>query len=424
MLQGLHLLLRDRDDKVHGVLGVVLLEVLNLSAAGALRGKHGSERLLVVLRPAPDGQLRDLQRRRAPLLDHADNVVAVLVGRGHDAALEAGPPGAHLLQGLAPNVPLQVRDDVARRVVGQGGGPAGSDPIGAVDQQHGQHGNVPDGLDGLALLQLELEDLVVRGVEDQARHLLEARVDVTRAGGILASLKARAELPGRRQEVQVVGADKVLGQRDDGSLQRDLAVVVGGLLRDVAGQLRHLDVVLHVPLEGRPHDLPLHGLEAVHDRGDAAEHIVLGKLHELLLDKVRVGDLRLRVVHELVVVGGVDPLLAVVRALLVEGQVDEAVVLFALELKVQRVGGQVAEVLLRLLRGGSAQSLVVLDVPTLTTVVLLLPVLVLLHREEGLDGAAPGHLHDRSHELLHEPGQFEEGWPPMLHHIQDEALNV
>ncbi len=53
-------------------------------------------------------------------------------------------------------------------------------------------------------------------------------------------LEARAELSRGHQQVDVVGADKVLRQVDDGGRQRRLAVVVGGVLRHVAGQLGHL----------------------------------------------------------------------------------------------------------------------------------------------------------------------------------------
>mmetsp|Transcript_81064 Transcript_81064/g.252938 ORF Transcript_81064/g.252938 Transcript_81064/m.252938 type:complete len:239 (-) Transcript_81064:2385-3101(-) len=195
LLQGLHLALRYGHHEMDCALCVVLLKVLDLAASWALGREHGRQRLLVVLRPAPDGQLSDFQRHGPTLLDDADDVVAVLVCGGHDAALEARPPRAHLLHRLAPHVALQVGDDIARRVVWQRGRPPRANPVSTVDEEHGYHGDVPHRLNGLALLVLILHDLVVCGMEDHARDFLQARVDVTRAGGILASLQARSELP-------------------------------------------------------------------------------------------------------------------------------------------------------------------------------------------------------------------------------------
>jgi len=60
------------------------------------------------------------------------------------------------------------------------------------------------------------------------------------AGSILSALQPRAELSTGVQQIQVVAANKVLGQAHNGALQAGLAVVVGGVLRNIASQLRHL----------------------------------------------------------------------------------------------------------------------------------------------------------------------------------------
>lgn len=60
------------------------------------------------------------------------------------------------------------------------------------------------------------------------------------AGCVLASLQARAKLAAGVEQVEVVGAHKVLREADDGGLQARLAVVVGRVLRHVASQLGNL----------------------------------------------------------------------------------------------------------------------------------------------------------------------------------------
>ena len=62
-------------------------------------------------------------------------------------------------------------------------------------------------------------------------------------------LQTGAELSGWEEQVDVVAADKVLRERDDGGGERSLAVMVGAVLADVTAKLRHLDVRLQVALE-------------------------------------------------------------------------------------------------------------------------------------------------------------------------------
>mmetsp|Transcript_21318 Transcript_21318/g.45364 ORF Transcript_21318/g.45364 Transcript_21318/m.45364 type:complete len:229 (-) Transcript_21318:1559-2245(-) len=200
--------------------------------------------------------------------------------------------------------------------------------------------------------------------------------------------------------------------------------MVGGLLRDIARELRHLRVALQVSLETSPHDLPLHRLEAIDDARDTAHHVVLCKLHELLLYEVGIGQAGLGMIHEVLIVGSIDPILAVIGTLLVEGEVDKLAILIACVLEGDLVVADVAEVFLRLGRGGGAETLVILDAPALSIVVFLLPLLVLLNCKEVLDMAALGHLHNGGHELEHEPWELEQGGPPMFHQVQDQALNV
>lgn len=82
---------------------------------------------------------------------------------------------------------LQVGHDIARVVVGDGGGPAGANPLSAVDEGHGDDGQVRLGLDLLAVVVQVRELGVVAFGEDDARHGGEPREDVARAGMVLAA---------------------------------------------------------------------------------------------------------------------------------------------------------------------------------------------------------------------------------------------
>ena len=66
-----------------------------------------------------------------------------------------------------------------------------------------------------------------------------------------------AELSDGLQEVDVVGADVVLGEADDGAHEGHFSVVVGRHLAHGARQLCHLHLALVVPLQAREHHLAL-----------------------------------------------------------------------------------------------------------------------------------------------------------------------
>mmetsp|Transcript_32833 Transcript_32833/g.88944 ORF Transcript_32833/g.88944 Transcript_32833/m.88944 type:complete len:342 (-) Transcript_32833:813-1838(-) len=337
-----------------------------------------------------------------------DVIPALLLAR-NDAAAEALVPRVHFEQRPSPEQAADVPYEFARAVVGDVRAPADPNAISAVDEHIGYDRAVPLGLDGQPLLVEVLEHGVVVNMEDCTCGRLQARVDVARGGVVLAALQSRAKLPGWHQQVQIVGPNKVLRKVDDGVLQRRLAVVVGRLLGDVPNKLGNLDVVLQLLLERAVDNLPLGGFEAIDHRGDRARDVVLGKLHELLVDEVRVADGALRVVHKGAVLVAVDPLLPVISPFLVERQVDGLAVVIAAPLEAHLVLLDVPEVLLRLLHRAGSQALVVLRLPALAVVRALLPLLVLVQREEGgllaslgVLGASLPHLHDRRDEFLEE----------------------
>mmetsp|Transcript_14028 Transcript_14028/g.33376 ORF Transcript_14028/g.33376 Transcript_14028/m.33376 type:complete len:246 (-) Transcript_14028:359-1096(-) len=245
-------------------------------------------------------------------------------------------------------------------------------------------------------------------MEDQARDLLEACVNITGTGGILTALNAGSELTRRHKQIDVVRSDECLCQSHDGTLQGRLAMMVGGMFRDIACQLRHFGVVLKVPLEGCPHDLALHRLEAIDHRWDCSQNIVLRELHQLLVDEVQVCDRLLRMVHELLIIGLVDPLLAVISPFLVECHVERFIINLPRVLKRQAVIVDVAEIFFGFSHRRSSETFVVLQVPTTSIVVFFLPLLVLLHGEELLREASTAHLHNRCDKFRHEPGELKQ----------------
>mmetsp|Transcript_113556 Transcript_113556/g.242368 ORF Transcript_113556/g.242368 Transcript_113556/m.242368 type:complete len:261 (-) Transcript_113556:1491-2273(-) len=201
-------------------------------------------------------------------------------------------------------------------------------------------------------------------------------------------------------------------------------MVVGGMLGHVADKLGHLHVVLQLPLEAPKQHLTLAGLEAVDHRWDGTDHVGLGEEHQLLVDEVCVPHLFLGVVHKVPLLVAIDPVLSVVGALLVKGQVDGPIVLGTLMLVAHLVVLDLAEVFLRLLRCAGAQALVVLGPVALPAIGLLLPSLILGHGVEAYCLLALRCLHDRGEELLHKAWQPGQRWPPCVDEVDEQTLDV
>mmetsp|Transcript_120996 Transcript_120996/g.347655 ORF Transcript_120996/g.347655 Transcript_120996/m.347655 type:complete len:266 (+) Transcript_120996:2003-2800(+) len=207
--------------------------------------------------------------------------------------------------------------------------------------------------------------------------------------------------------------------------------MVGGVLGDVTNELRDLDVVLQLLLEAAIQNLALRRLETVHDRGHGAGGVVLRELDELFVDEVVVGQVILGMVHVHTLVVGIDPVLPIVGALLVEGQVDSLAVVVVVPAEGKLVVLDVLEIFLGLFSRARAQAFVVLALPTLPAVSPLLPLLVLRHREEaplvpalGVLLALLPDLDNGRDELLQEAVQLQERRPPMMHQINQQTLDV
>ena len=263
------------------------------------------------------------------------------------------------------------------------------------------------GLDHLTVLVEVVQERVVALGEDGAADGRQSSEDVTGRRVVLAALEAGTELTGGHQEVDVVGSDEILRETDDGGNQGSLTVVVRGVLGDVTAELGHLDVRLELALEAREEHLALRGLEAVHDAGNGAQEICAGEEDKLLVDEIVVLDVVRGHVEEGAGLVVREPLLAILDALLAERHVDEVPVTVCGPREGLAVVIQGGEILLRLLSGGSTETLVVLDGPSAMAAVHgLLPVFVLGQGVENIRLLPLGRLDDGGDELDRKPGIF------------------
>lgn len=77
-------------------------------------------------------------------------------------------------------------------------------------------------------------------MKNRPRHRRRLRKNIPRRRMVFPALVARTVLAVRHEEVQVVGADVVLGEVDDGLGEGLFAVVVGCVFGDVADELGDL----------------------------------------------------------------------------------------------------------------------------------------------------------------------------------------
>jgi len=413
-------------------LGLSLLKLLGLSGGGLLiSDEHGLEKELVVLGPLLQRELGDDEGSVVHALDLTldGETSFAFTSLRDDVPGVTGVGRDHALKGLVVDHPAEVGNDVASREVGGVGGPSRTDSVASVDKNEGDDGHVEGGLNGESVIVEVSKELIVIRVEDGTGDLLELGKDVTRRGRVLSSHTAGSELTGGGKEVDVVGAAERLGHADDGTGKGHLSVMVSTVLSDISSELGDLDLSLELPLEAGEEDFPLGGLEAVVNVGDGPGVVGLGEEDELFVDKLGELDsllLALGVVEEGVLLKVVEPDLPVVDAGLREGHVNKVATLFVvLELReVDLVDVEVGEVVLGLSRGGSTETLVVLNGPTLGVIVLLLPRLVLGEGEEGLVLLALSHLNNGGDELLEESLDVEEGRPEVVNEVDDKSLDV
>lgn len=141
-------------------------------------------------------------------------------------------------------------------------------------------------------------------------------------------------------------------------------------------------------------------------------------MDEIFVDELLVGELVSGRNHSLGIVR-LEPVLAVIRTRLIERQIDRGIALGTLrELNFL----QALEVLLGLLASGGTQSLVVLDLPALSSG--LLPVFLLNHVLERQDLFALRRLYDGSRHVGQEPRDGDELMPELVEEVDEETTDV
>jgi hypothetical protein len=144
---------------------------------------------------------------------------------------------------------------------------------------------------------------------------------------VLPALTSGSELAYGHEQVDIVGADKVLSHVDNGGSKTHFPVMVGRVFSHVALQLSHFDFRPQVPLETGEQDLPLTWFEAVHHRRDRPHVRVDRIVDHFFVHKLTVPypvqsvvDVRLRVIVR-------KPLLSLVCLFAIEKQIDFLLVL-------------------------------------------------------------------------------------------------
>lgn len=295
---------------------------------------------------------------------------------------------------------------------------ARTNPPRAIHEKHRKHRSLELRLHENAVVVAILENAEVVGRHELLDLGLELGVDVAGTRRILAALKTGAKLSLRNEPRQVVAAHEILCHADDRLVKRRLTVVVTRVLTDVARELSDTDLGSEITLERSLQNLPLRGLESVHDGRNAALEIVVGEVDEILVDELFVGERLTRRNHRLRVLP-TKPLLAVIRTRLVKCQVDGGIAFRSVG---ERHLLETLEVLLRLVASRRTQSLVVLNLPALARG--LLPVLVLHNILERQDLLALRCLHDRSRHVGEEPRDGDELMPELMKEIDEETTDV
>mmetsp|Transcript_130615 Transcript_130615/g.227094 ORF Transcript_130615/g.227094 Transcript_130615/m.227094 type:complete len:211 (-) Transcript_130615:1655-2287(-) len=185
-------------------------------------------------------------------------------------------------------------------------------------------------------------------------------------------------------------------------------------------------------LERAEDHLALRWLETIHDRRNRSVHIVLCKLHQLLVDELMIAKGLFGVVNMCPFFVAVYPLFAVISSLLIERKVDALAIPLTCPPETELMVLDVFEILLGLFGGACAQALVVLVFPAAAIVVCgRLPLFIFCQCEEGsfvssfriLASTLPD-LDDWRHKLFQKPRHLHQGRPPMVYEIDHEAFDV
>lgn len=198
-------------------------------------------------------------------------------------------------------------------------------------------------------------------------------------------------------------------------------MVVGGVLRDVAGELGHSNFRAQIALQAAVEDFPLRRLETVHEMGEGADIVGVAEMDELAVDEFRIGSYWVcsRHLHGRIGLVVDEPLLSVVGPLLIKGE-REGLVRGVVPHVFDFV--EFFEPLSSLGGRGRAQPLVILDVPA-GHGIRGPPGVQFLGRVKGVDRRALGDFEEGRLERT-QKSLLKEGRPFRVKHVHHEALDV
>lgn len=89
----------------------------------------------------------------------------------------------------------------------------------------------------MTLLSLILQQRIISLIKQVPCQWCEPGEDVTGAGRILATLKSRTKLARWEEQIDVIAANKILGESYNGGLKTGLTVMIRRVLSNIARQL-------------------------------------------------------------------------------------------------------------------------------------------------------------------------------------------
>mmetsp|Transcript_18614 Transcript_18614/g.44047 ORF Transcript_18614/g.44047 Transcript_18614/m.44047 type:complete len:436 (+) Transcript_18614:973-2280(+) len=382
-----------------------------------------------VFSPHSDGQLGDL---------HIDEVINLMDGPNplgvplpilplHLSA-KSSIRRRQFLHSLALDETFQASHDGQRVVVGALGGPARADALEAVHQHEREDGQKRRWLDEVPFLHLGLHNVHIFPAEDVWHQRSELSLDVPRAAVHVGPVQPGAEHSFGLEEVNVVGAHKVLRQSNNHLYQGFLAVVIAGGRRDQAHDLGDPLLRLQVP-HGPPEHFPLRGLQPIQEQRDGTHAVVGAEMDQLLIQEVFIGSGGFAIVQLLRRVVAGDPQLAVIRTRRLEDFGQGVGTALPIQLQVYDMLVHVGKVLQRLLASGGGQALVVLRPKAFGPLGARVPlpiVEVTLAKELQRSAAISWEdLDQRCGKALHKVGlHLQQGGPQRSKEVQHEACDV
>mmetsp|Transcript_16770 Transcript_16770/g.32691 ORF Transcript_16770/g.32691 Transcript_16770/m.32691 type:complete len:201 (-) Transcript_16770:672-1274(-) len=200
--------------------------------------------------------------------------------------------------------------------------------------------------------------------------------------------------------------------------------MVGCMFRHITCKLSNLDLLDKFTFKAGVHDFALSRFEPVHHVRNGSNIRRHRKQNQLFVHEVRQAQFVNVHVKISVWFNIFHPFLAISSSLLAECEVDGFVVLFAFPHELNLVAIQLCEVLFGFFCRAGTQTLVILDFPAFTFVVLFLPFFILWESVERLFFLAFSDFDDGSDKLDQKTGDLEERGPEGREEVDHEAFDM